>query len=107
MSPDVIRINISIPHDAFTSTVFPISLIATAQAGELTLEEKPFSVSHEFPATIVPSESVPIRLDPDIWTEFEIESIADHGAEVAKGQTLLKFEQDDIEEKIEASTPGC
>lgn len=77
------------------------ALIATAaQAGELTLEEKPFHIVQEFSATALPAKSKPIRIDPDAWSSFKILSIADHSANMKKGDALVVFETEDIDKKI-------
>lgn len=77
------------------------ALIATAApAGELTLEKKPFHIVQEFSATALPAKSTPIRIDPDAWSSFKILSIADHSANVKKGDALVVFETEDIDKKI-------
>ena len=78
----------------------PVLLAATAHAGELTLEAKPFAVTHTFSATVLPETVVPIRLDAEAWTSFKIVDIADHGSSVKKGEPLLSFETEDIDRKI-------
>lgn len=77
------------------------ALIATAaQAGELTLEEKPFHIVQKFSATALPAQSTPIRLDPEAWSSFKIDKITKHAATVKKGEPLVVFEAEDIEKKI-------
>lgn len=77
------------------------ALIATAaQAGELTLEEKPFHIVQEFSATALPTESTPIRIDPEAWSSFKISNITQHAATVKKGEPLVIFETEDIDEKL-------
>jgi len=78
----------------------PAIIVANAQAGELTLEARPFAVAHTFDATALPLDVVHIRLDPEAWTVFEIVSIADHGSLVKKGDPLLVFNTEDIDLKI-------
>lgn len=78
----------------------PAVIAASAQAGELTLETKPFSVIHSLSATALPEETVPLRLDPEVWTSFEIVSIADHGSPVKTGEPLVVFDTESIDRKI-------
>ena len=80
--------------------LIPALLAVTAHADELTLEAKLFFIAHSFSATALPAESTPIRIDAEIWSSFEIASIADHGSVVKKDQPLLVFENEDIDEKI-------
>jgi len=78
----------------------PALIVANVQAVELTLEAKPFSVSHTFDATALPQDVVRIRLDPEAWSTFEIISISGHGSQVKKGEPLLIFDTADIDRKI-------
>ncbi len=80
--------------------VIPALVAATTHAGELTLEMKPFFVTHTLTATVLPAESVPLRLDPEEWTSFEIASIVGHGSAVKKGEPLLTFEPLEIDRAI-------
>lgn len=80
--------------------IIPVLIAATAHAGELTLEMKPFSVTHTFPATVLPEVSMPIALDAKVWTEFAIVSITDHGSSVKKGEPLVVFDAEGIDRKI-------
>ena len=43
-------------------------------------------------------EEVPLR--PDTWTSYEIEEVVEHGAKVRKGETLIKFDSEKIDEAI-------
>jgi HlyD family secretion protein len=77
------------------------ALIATsAHAAELTLEAKPFSVTHSLKASALPESVIAMRLDSKLWTTFEIVTIADHGRAVKKGDSLVVFKSDTIDRKI-------
>lgn len=52
--------------------LLPTLLITAAHAGEITLAVKPFTVSHNLKATVLPETVVPIRLDAKVWPTFEI-----------------------------------
>jgi len=81
--------------------IIPALIAATAHAGELTLEMKPFSVTHSFTATALPDQSQPISLDAEAWSEFSIVTIADHGSSVKMGEPLVVFEAETIDRKLE------
>jgi hypothetical protein len=49
----------------------------------------------------MPAEFVPIRLEAAAWQEYEITKVAAHGARVAKGDVLLAFDSEKIDDKIE------
>lgn len=80
--------------------LIPTLLITAAHAGEITLAVKPFTVSHNLKATVLPETVVPIRLDAKVWPTFEIVSIANHGSAVKKGESLIVFKTDAVDEKL-------
>ncbi len=80
--------------------LLPALLVTATHAGELTLEAKPFTVSHSLKATALPDTVVPIRLDAKAWEKFEIVSIADHGSAIKKGEPLIVFKTDEVDRKI-------
>jgi hypothetical protein len=80
--------------------LLPALLVTAAQAAELTLEAKPFTVSHNLKATALPETVAPIRLDAKTWATFEIVSIATHGSAVKKGEPLIVFKTDAVDRKI-------
>jgi len=85
-----------------TALILP-ALFATATAagaGEITLSPKPFFVSHTFGTTALPAEATAIRLPAEAWGDFEIQQILPHGSKVAAGDTLVKFEVEDIDKKL-------
>lgn len=80
--------------------LLPALLVTAAQAGELTLEAKPFAISHSLKATALPDAAVTMRLDAKKWETFEIVSIAKHGSAVKKGEPLIVFKSDVVDEKL-------
>lgn len=80
--------------------LLPALLAATAHSGELTLEIKPFFITHSLDATVLPDTTTPIRLDAEAWSAFEIVSIAAHGSVVKKGDALIVFETEQIDKKL-------
>ncbi len=80
--------------------LLPALLVTAAHAGELTLETKPFTVSHSLKATVLPESVVTIRLDAKAWEVFKIVSIASHGSTIKKGEPLIAFETDAVDRKL-------
>lgn len=78
----------------------PALIAATAHAGELTLEMKPFSIVHTIDATALPDSAIPLRLDAEAWETFRIVTITDHGGAVKKGDDMVVFETEAIDRKI-------
>ena len=72
-----------------------------AESTEITIEPRPFTIRHTVNASVVPEEFVTIRLEAAAWPEYEIISVAPHGARVAKGDLLLSFDAEKIDQKIE------
>ncbi len=71
-----------------------------AAAGEAPVMREPFRIEKEFEAVALPAEPVVCELDPEAWTSFVIESIADHGSPVKKGEVVVAFEQEDFQHRL-------
>ena len=80
--------------------IIPVLIAATTHAAEVTLEVKPFFIAHSFPATVLPEQSIPIRIDAEKWTDFQILTIADHGSSVKKDQPLITFDTEEIDKSL-------
>lgn len=80
----------------------PALIAAASHAGELTIEQRLFSIEKSFNATALPGgDCVLLKLTPKAWTAFEITQIADHGTKVAKGDILARFDAEEINKKLE------
>jgi hypothetical protein len=80
--------------------VLPLLFASSAQSGELTIEPKPFFTSQTFNATALPATCTLIKLDAEVWPDFEITQLAAHGSKVAAGEVLAKFKTEDIDKKL-------
>jgi HlyD family secretion protein len=81
--------------------LFPILLAAAAQAGEILIEQGPFTQEQSFSATALPEQgAVLIQIDPLAWTDFELLEVAAHGSKVAKGEVLVRFDPESIDNKL-------
>jgi len=66
------------------------------------IEHQPFEVVASFEAKAMPKDPVPtIELNAKAWPTFKIRSLAAHGASMRKGDPLITFETQDLDEKIE------
>lgn len=79
-------------------------LLLPAFGGESAIQTAPFRVEKTFNALAVPAEPALFQLDPDSWTTFTIETIADHGTAVKKGDPIVRFEREDFDRRIEDLT---
>lgn len=81
--------------------VLPLLLVSSSIAGEITVEPRPFTLEKTFSASILPVDgAVPVKIEPEGWADFEIVEIAEHGARVAKGATLVRFDAESIDRKL-------
>ncbi|MBK1883042.1 hypothetical protein JIN85_11490, partial [Luteolibacter pohnpeiensis] len=84
----------------FALLALPLGLVA-AHAAETTVKLQPFEVDRSFPATLLPSKPTLISVDPKQFGDFTIETIVPHGAQVQKGDVLVKFESKAFKRKLE------
>ena len=81
--------------------LIPALIAAASHAGEVTIEPRPFAVEKSFTAAALPGgDCVLLKLDPKAWADFKIVQIAEHGATVAKGEVLIRFDSEDIDKKL-------
>jgi len=76
-------------------------LLSAAHADELTLELKPFSVTHSFNGSVLPKDFSSLRLDAEAWAVFKVATISEHGSKVTEGDVLVSFETKEIDQKID------
>lgn len=65
-----------------------------------TVKAKRLKIDVESDCTFVARDMTEIDLDPESWSEFEIVEIVPHGADVHKGQVLVKFDGEKLKEAI-------
>lgn len=75
-------------------------LVFADEASEIAIEPQPFTIRHEIPASAMPVDFQPIAIDAKAWVDFEITSIAPHGARVARGDVLMAFDAEKIDQRI-------
>ena len=81
--------------------LIPALIAAASHAGEITVEQRPFSIEKIFTAAALPEKDcVLIKVSPKTWVDFQILEIADHGSKVAKGDVLLRFDPEEIDKKL-------
>ncbi len=66
-----------------------------------TVKAGPLKIQFESDGVFVAREMTEVELDPETWSEFEIVEIVPHGASVHKGQVLVKFDGEKLEEAID------
>jgi multidrug efflux pump subunit AcrA (membrane-fusion protein) len=81
--------------------LMPVLFAATSQAGEFTVEQRPFTIEKSFNATALPDAGgVLLQIEPETWPDYQIIDLADHGSKVAKGETLVRFDAEAIDKKL-------
>jgi multidrug efflux pump subunit AcrA (membrane-fusion protein) len=79
----------------------PVLIAAASQAGEITVEQRPFTIEKSFAATALPDDgTVLLQIEPKAWADYQILEVAAHGAKVAKGDVLVRFDAESIDKKL-------
>ncbi len=81
--------------------LIPALIAAASHAGEVTVEQRPFSIEKSFGAAALPAgDCVLLRLEPKSWPSFEIVQVAAHGSKLAKGESIIHFDAEEIDKKL-------
>jgi len=78
-----------------------LSMAALRAAEEWTVEATPFRIEHEFEARAIPEDAAVLRLEPESWEAFVIESLHQHGREVEAGEVVIEFEREDYQRRLQ------
>lgn len=82
--------------------IIPALIVAASHAGEVTVEPRPFLIEKSFSASVLPGgDCLILRLDPQRWNDFTLLEIVPHGSIVAKGDILVRFDPEEMDQKIE------
>jgi HlyD family secretion protein len=65
-----------------------------------TVDTKRMKVDVTLDGTFTAEKMTPVALRPEEWSQYEIVEIVPHGSEVHKGQTLVKFDTEKLNETI-------
>lgn len=84
------------------ATLFvPALLLAEDKPPEtVTVAKKPLKVEVKFSGVIEARRMVEIAVRPKSWTQLVVADVAPAGSKVAKGQPILRFETDKIDDQI-------
>jgi HlyD family secretion protein len=69
-----------------------------------TVKEKPLKIEQTLEGIFVASEMEEVALRPDVWARYTVVEAVEHGKEVKKGDVLVKFDTEDIEERLAEET---
>jgi HlyD family secretion protein len=69
-----------------------------------TVESKPLKIEQTLEGVFVASEMEEVPLRPDVWTRYTVVEAVPHGTEVKKGDVLVRFDDEDIEERLAEET---
>ena len=84
-----------------------------AKADEAKKEEKPkpftvkskrLKIEHTLEGIFVAEEMEEVALRPDTWARYTVEEAVEHGAKVKKGDVLIRFDDETIEERLAEET---
>jgi multidrug resistance efflux pump len=65
-----------------------------------TVEPKRLKIDLALDGTFVASKMEDVWLRPEAWTDYEIVEVVEHGKNVRKGETLIKFDNEKLNEAI-------
>jgi HlyD family secretion protein len=69
-----------------------------------TVESKPLKIEQTLEGIFVASEMEEVPLRPDVWTRYTVVEAVPHGTEVKKGDVLVRFDSEDIDERLAEDT---
>ncbi|MGC4012998.1 MAG: hypothetical protein QM755_00550 [Luteolibacter sp.] len=90
-----------------TATLLPCLAAAAPPSGEITVEQKPFTIERTLAATALPPAPVVLKLDTESWPAFEIKAIAAHGSRVSAGEVLVEFDNDSLDPEAGGQPQGA
>lgn len=64
------------------------------------VERKPLKIDAKIDGTFVAEQTQEIGLRPEVWSQFEVVEAVEHGATVKKGDVLVRFDDERIEEEL-------
>lgn len=65
-----------------------------------TVKEKPLKIEQTLDGIFVAEDMEEVALRPDVWARYSVVEAVDHGKEVKKGDVLVKFDSEDIDERL-------
>jgi HlyD family secretion protein len=79
----------------------PAAKAETKKRKTYKLEPKRLKIDISLDGALVARKMAEVPLHPKVWSEFEIVDVIDHGAKVHKGERLIKFDDEKINEAIQ------
>ena len=69
-----------------------------------TVKQKPLKIEQTLEGIFVAADMEEVALRPDVWARYTVVEAVEHGKEVKKGDVLVKFDTEDIEERLAEET---
>lgn len=85
-----------------TLLALALSLSAEDKVKEYPVEVAPFRISTELKGTLIPTKSQTLKLTPERWKSFTIESLPEHGSQIQAGEPLIVFETKKFEKAVKS-----
>ena len=64
------------------------------------VERKPLKIEVKLDGIFVAEQMEDVALRPEVWTQFEVIEAVEHGAVVKKGEVLVRFDDEKIEDEL-------
>jgi multidrug efflux pump subunit AcrA (membrane-fusion protein) len=65
-----------------------------------TVKKKPLKIEQKLEGIFVAEDTEEVALRPDTWARYNVVKAVEHGAEVKKGDVLVTFDDEQIEERL-------
>lgn len=86
----------------FTLAALTLSLSAADIPAEHPVKIAPFRISTELDGVLIPTKTQTLKLNPNRWSRFVVESVADHGTPISAGEPLITFETEEIDKALKS-----
>ncbi len=74
------------------------------KAKPFTVKKKPLKIEQKLDGVFVAEDMEEVALRPDTWARYVVKEAVEHGTEVKKGDVLVRFDDEQIEEKLADET---
>ena len=64
------------------------------------VEKKPLTIEVKLDGSFVADKMEEVELRPEVWTKFKVLEAVKHGAQVSKGDVLVRFDPEDLEKDL-------
>lgn len=75
-------------------------LLTSLHAEDHTVKESNFETSLTLDLTLIPIKTTVVKIEPEEWSDFEVQKAVAHGSFVKKDDVLIRCDREDYDEKL-------